>query len=229
MSALPATLSRAQASAGTDASFAALLCAAGAVAGALLAMALVFEGGALSARMGLHLALMNVAAPVLAIAITRVWPEKTGGWDRLWAVAALQMFVLWAWHVPRLTAALEGALQAAFLLTLLAVATAFWLCATQSIAARRWGAVGALLVTGKLACLLGALLLFAPRDLYALPALVFALCSVGPSSLEDQQLAGMMMLVACPLSYVMAAVVLTVDAVGARGADLSPSRGPVRR
>jgi putative membrane protein len=64
------------------------------------------------------------------------------------------------------------------------------------------------LVTGKFACLLGALLIFAPRDLYALPGLVFALCSSGESSLADQQLAGLLMVTACPLSFLTSGVAI---------------------
>lgn len=69
----------------------------------------------------------------------------------------------------------------------------------------------ALLLTGKLACLLGALLIFAPRELYRLHGL---------PSLEDQQLAGLLMITACPLSYVVAGVAMAAQAIG----DLE--RGP---
>ncbi|MEW6257866.1 MAG: cytochrome c oxidase assembly protein, partial [Pseudomonadota bacterium] len=211
------------------ASFTALLAAAAAVAGALVAMGLVFDAGPLSARMALHLVVMNVVAPLVAALLSLLLAKGVTGWNRLWAFATLQMALLWAWHVPRLADADNLASQTVLLLVLLCVATGFWMAVAGAGQARRWGAVGALLVTGKLACLLGGLLLFAPRDLYGLPAMVFALCAVGPSSLEDQQLAGMMMLVACPLSYVMAAVVLTVDAVGATAPDAPRSRLPERR
>ncbi len=76
------------------------------------------------------------------------------------------------------------------------------------IAASEWRALIALLLTGKLACLLGALLIFAPRDLYNLDGLVLALCTTGPSSLADQQLAGLLMITACPLSYLVTGVAL---------------------
>lgn len=201
----------------------ALLVGAAAVAGALAVTAFAFEIGQLSARMGLHLALMNVAAPLLALLLA---PMRTGA-RLLWIAATAQMALLWAWHAPVAAGAGGLLLQTAFLIALTAGSAMFWIAVAQAGARRRWGAVGALLVTGKLACLLGALMLFAPRDLYTLPALVFALCSVAPSSLADQQLAGMMMLAACPLSYVLAAVVLTVDAVGAADEAEAPA-GPRR-
>lgn len=202
----------------------ALLVGAAAVTGALAACAFAFEIGQLAARMGLHLALMNVAAPLLALRLAPVRPER----GLLWIAATAQMALLWTWHAPAAAGAGGFLLQTAFLVALGAGSVAFWIAVAQAGAARRWGAVGTLLVTGKLACLLGALMLFAPRDLYGLPALVFAWCDVGASSLADQQLAGMMMLAACPLSYVLAALVLTVDAVGATGEAEAP-RGPQRR
>ena len=47
----------------------------------------------------------------------------------------------------------------------------------------------------------GALLIFAPRTLYHL-------------ALDDQQLAGLLMITVCPLSYLVAAVVLAVQWIG---------------
>ena len=68
----------------------------------------------------------------------------------------------------------------------------------------RWHGVLGLLVTGKLSCLLAALLVFAPRPLYPHRP------SRSAMSLADQQLAGLLMLTACPLSYVVAGIVMTV-------------------
>ena len=42
----------------------------------------------------------------------------------------------------------------------------FWICLLSLPEARRWHAIPALLLTGKLVCLLAALLVFAPRALY---------------------------------------------------------------
>jgi putative membrane protein len=78
----------------------------------------------------------------------------------------------------------------------------------------QWRGVLGLLITGKLACLLGVLMIFAPRDMYGLPGLLFPLCSTGPSSLQDQQLAGLLMITACPLSYLVAGVVLAAQMLG---------------
>ena len=79
-------------------------------------------------------------------------------------------------------------------------------CATRlpSTMARRWRAIAALLVTGKVFCLVGAIFTFAPRPL------VQGLPLPLPEALADQQLAGLLMLAACPLTYVLAGIVVSV-------------------
>ncbi|KRE11714.1 hypothetical protein ASE66_24705 [Bosea sp. Root483D1] len=164
--------------------------------------------GPLSLQMTHHLVLMNVAAPLLAVFLAARLP--TLGARALWIAAASQLFLLWAWHLPgaQQSAALSGLLQATMLLLLGAVALAFWLAVIAAERTGGWRAIAGLLLTGKFACLLGALLIFAPRDLYGLAGLALAFCSSGPSSLEDQQLAGLLMVTACPLSYLTAGVVV---------------------
>jgi putative membrane protein len=84
--------------------------------------------------------------------------------------------------------------------SLLMIATAFWTAVFARYRCSGWQAIVAVLVTGKLFCLLGALLVFSPRPLYA-PELV---------SFADQQLAGLIMLTACPLTYVGVAFAMTL-------------------
>jgi putative membrane protein len=98
-------------------------------------------------------------------------------------------------------------------LTVVLAGAAFWFWSAV-IAAPDWKGLIALLLTGKLACLLGALLIFAPRDFYNLDGLVLGLCTTGPSSLADQQLAGLLMITACPLSYLVTGVVLAAGMIG---------------
>ena len=80
-------------------------------------------------------------------------------------------------------------------------AAVFWAGIIAMPATGRWRAIFALLVTGKLFCLLGVLLVFAPRSVYDLPMSQGAV-----SLLADQQLAGLIMVGACPLTYVLAGV-----------------------
>jgi putative membrane protein len=178
----------------------------------VLTLSLV-EIGPLSESMAQHLAVMNVAAPLAAIALVRRLPPVTHRPLFLWAAAFSQVMLLWAWHAPAVqrAAAASPGLHLVMLGSLALAAVLFWALLLASSATSRWGGLAALLLTGKLACLLGALLIFAPRDLYSLPGVSFALCSIGPSTLADQQLAGLLMITACPLSYVVAGVVLAAQ------------------
>jgi putative membrane protein len=89
---------------------------------------------------------------------------------------------------------------------LLIAALAFWSAVIVS-ASRPWQTILALLISGKLACLLGALLVFSPR-------LLIETATAGDGAIADQHLAGLLMLAACPLSYILAAIVLTAQELG---------------
>lgn len=169
------------------------------------------SGGFLTEHMALHIVAMNVAAP-LAIFLWRRFSEHIAEEYRpgsLAASAALQLLLLWGWHVPSAFAfAMASPVAgAAMHVSLFGAALWFWHSVFAAAGEARWRALGALLVTGKLFCLLGVLLAFAPRPLFAgighaHEALAAKLL------LEDQQLAGLMMLIACPLAYVGAAVII---------------------
>jgi putative membrane protein len=96
--------------------------------------------------------------------------------------------------------------------SLFLAALCFWKAVLALSGSASWKSILALLVTGKLACLLGVLLIFAPRLLYL--ALAGGHVHGGvhdlvvTSSLADQQLAGLLMIAACPLSYLLAGVVI---------------------
>jgi putative membrane protein len=175
----------------------------------------VVDLGPLAGHMALHIASMNIAAPLLAVLLR---PPFSGRWGAspavaLWLATSTQMALLWTAHVPAVhhlaqahPAAVFG-LQAALFLT----ALAFWTCIVEAMSNVRWHAMFALLLCGKLACLLGALLIFAPRPLFTSPGGDHAMHH-GPAdqamALADQHLAGLLMVAACPLSYVLTAVVL---------------------
>lgn len=158
--------------------------------------------GHLSAHMLQHLVLMNGVAPAAALLLLRLTPAQFP-W-RFWPLATIaQLVLLWGWHSP---AALGQAMGPAPLMAAMHISlglSAFWFWA--SIFAipveKSWRAVLALLVTGKLFCLLGALLVFSPNPLFGHPT-GRAPAVVPHHGLEDQQVAGTLMLVACPLSYV---------------------------
>ena len=160
-----------------------------AVAGAAgLALALLSPLCALavalfSARVGQHILIMLVAAPLLA------W-----GWrlraPPLPVAAGVMAAALWLWHLPGPYAwsfASHGAWWAMHASLLLA-ALWFWRAA---FAARADAALAAGLATTAQMGALGALLTFAPRPLYAVHAA--STWPWGLSPLEDQQLGGLLM------------------------------------
>jgi putative membrane protein len=99
------------------------------------------------------------------------------------------------------------------------LALAFWTALLSLSRTQRWHSPIVLFVTGKLACLLAAFLIFSPRLLYASIDHA-AHMQIG---IADQQLAGLLMIVACPLSYLTTAVLLTLDLIGPRGSgEASP-------
>jgi putative membrane protein len=157
--------------------------------------------------MALHIVLMNVLAPLGAALFITHMPRGLTTDKALWSSATLQLIMLWAWHVPaveRWTHSSHGLHLAAYF-ALFATALVFWATVIRGAGLPRWQAVAALLLTGKLTCLLSALLVFAPRALYG------EIDAVAP--LDDQQLAGLLMITACPLSYLVAAVVIAMRLV----------------
>lgn len=181
---------------------------------ATLAGALAVSGadlGALSQHMGFHLLLTNAAAPLLALA----WrgtstPRSMAPGPSVLAATAAQMTGLWIVHLP-IGMSVLGQWPASHLPVhglLFLLALWFWCAVLAQKGTRRWRALAALLATGKLACLLGVLLVFAKQPLYP-----------GLASLEDQQQAGLWMIAGCTLSYVSAAVAVAVRWLNELGLD----------
>ena len=147
-----------------------------------------------------HMALVFVLAPLLVVGLgpsLRRLPLPA------WTCTALAAGTFWLWHAPGVYAAAlsSSALYWLMQLSLLATATAFW------AAVRRAGpavALAAILASTVLMGLLGALITFAARPLYA-PHFASTL-GWGVSPLEDQQLAGIVMWAPGSLAYLGAAL-----------------------
>jgi putative membrane protein len=188
--------------------------------------------GPSSRHMAAHIASMNIAAPLLAVLLrahlsARRRPSPVAA---LWLATVIQVGLLWASHAPAIHHAAQAHFPALLGLhaSLFLAALAFWLCIIEATPNARWHAMLALLVCGKLACLLGALLIFAPRVLLASPG-ASHLLQHGPAdhaaALADQHLAGLLMVVACPLSYVAAAIVLAAQTMSALERGAVSARG----
>lgn len=172
-----------------------------------------------------HMTLMAVAAPLiaagapLAAAGAVLAPAWLGGrappgWRGLRHAAqalrgvpmasVVQGVVMWLWHLPAMTAAAlaDDGVHALMHASFLAAGVLFWAALLRSVRAAPAGfGAGALAVAATLAHmgLLGALLFFAPRPLYAEYAL--RVSSLGLDWRSDQQLAGIVMWVPACVPY----------------------------
>jgi putative membrane protein len=161
-----------------------------------------------SARAVHHVLLAAVVAPFLVVAFgglssARRPPLSVGG------SLALSTIAMWVWHVPPLyDAAITSApLYWLMQVTLLCSGGLFWWAVLSPSAwpgAALIGLLGAVVQMG----MLGALLTFAGRPLYAAHALTTG--PFGLSPLEDQQLAGLILWVPAAGPYVAAAVLIAL-------------------
>ena len=159
---------------------------------------------AFPAHMLRHMMLVAVIPPLLVLGAPRLA-------DRLAAppmiAAAIEFVLVWAWHLP-------GAYRLAFLdrigfvveqSSFLAAGVLVWagcLRAKQPLLG-----AGGLLLTSMHMTLLGALIVLAPRDLYA------EICGLAPN-LSAQQLGGLLMLgIGTPI-YLVVGLMLTGRALG---------------
>ncbi|MEZ5843418.1 MAG: cytochrome c oxidase assembly protein [Hyphomicrobiaceae bacterium] len=187
-----------------------LLSVAAAIGGLTWLVLTAPSAGRITEQMVHHIVIMNLAAPAIA------WFVRDLGWfhvapRQLALAGALQITVLWLVHLPGGLHAHHTTGQVHVVILILMALSAFWFWRTVFAidGARRWQAIAALLITGKMFCLLGAIFTFAPRPLFAM--------ANTPAALADQQLAGLVMLTACPLTYVGAAIALSVQWVGDLG------------
>ena len=173
----------------------------------LLAACYSSAAGHLTRHMLLHVGLMTVLAPLLASWLQRYGRSFPGSGEPwfLPLVTITQLVLFFVWHSPQVltwmmsSPVLHSVLQSVLLL----VATAFWSSVLRRSGGAVWSAVIALLLTGKLFCLVALVLVFAPRALYGGGHLHHV-----SMDLADQQLAGLLMITACPMTYILAAILL---------------------
>ena len=151
-----------------------------------------------SARVLHHILLVAGVAPLLAVA----FPLRRAGSPPMGALVGLNAVILWIWHAPTVYAWGLATVPAYWLMqtTLLGSSWLLWRAILQP-ATQPGPALFALGTTIAQMGLLGALITFAPRPLYAVH---FASAAAwGFSPLADQQLAGLLMWVPASLPYLV--------------------------
>jgi putative membrane protein len=153
-----------------------------------------------SARVGHHVALTMLVAPLLALAL----PPRLARHAGLLPALAVSTIALWFWHSPEIYASAftHPAIYWAMQLSLLGSFTWLWIGLLRADNAMAAGvtALSSAIQMG----LLGALLVFAPQPVY-LPHLGTTM-AFGLAPLDDQQLGGLIMWV--PANLPLLALVL---------------------
>lgn len=166
---------------------------------------------AFSAHMVLHLGVVALAAPLLAIGLVQSGIRlDSAAHLRRWMVASFvcEMVVVWGWHAPYLHEAAARNVGVFMLqqVSFLIVGLSLWLL---GFAARAKAAVGAALILFVLTLMhmtmLGTLLIFAPRLIYA-PE--FCLGAFGLQPLDDQRFGGILMATWSGIVYLAAGIAL---------------------
>lgn len=192
--------------------------AAAAIAG-LVVLALVWSGPlpglaahSFAAHMTMHMSVVAVAAPLIALGITGTALDGSARLPWLFSpllAAMLEFAIVWGWHMPALHGAARtggwafAAEQGGFLLAgLLLWISCLGRAAGGTFAGALIGTL-ALLLTSMHMTLLGALIAFANRPLFG-----HVHGSDAAGSLADQQLGGVIMLMAGGLVYLAGGLAL---------------------
>jgi putative membrane protein len=178
-----------------------------------------------AAHMTMHIAVVAIAAPLLAAAIAGTVADPVRTMPQAVApipASMVELVVVWAWHVPALhRAARDGA--GVFVLEqslFLAAGVLLWSAAiggdSEQRRLRAGSGIVALLFTSMHMTLLGALFALASRPLFSHGL------SPDASSLTDQHVGGVIMLLVGGASYLAGGLWLTARALRAR--SVPPAR-----
>lgn len=161
-----------------------------------------------AAHMLRHITLVALAAPLIVLGVPQ-WVQRLA--IPPLGAAVLEFVVVWGWHLPAAHAAgrLNGLGFVLEQLSFLTVGLLVWAGCLRSD--QPLAGAGGLLLTSMHMTLLGALLVLAPRDLYA------ALCGTLPN-LTGQQVGGMLMLAMGTPVYLIAGLILTGQSLRDRSA-----------
>jgi len=191
-----------------------------------------------AAHMTLHITIVAVAAPLLALAMagTMVDPVRTAP-SLVAAIPAsmIELVIVWGWHVPVLHHAARVQ-STAFVLeqaTFMGSGLLLWIAAIggdrEQRRVRAGGGVAALLFTSMHMTLLGALFTLANRPLFmhANGTPVSVPQDFSPAYIADQELGGVIMLFVGGASYLVGGLCLTGLALRATPARSTPRREPI--
>lgn len=207
-----------------------LLAGLGALALAWLAPIERAVGGPFSAYMTMHMTVVAVAAPLLALAVAGTAADPVRRAPGVFSpvpASVVELVAVWGWHAPALHH-LARTTRGGLVLeqgTFLASGLLLWLSVLGGGAARRRArraaGVVALLLTSMHMTLLGALLALPPRALYPRAGWTAAL-----TPLEDQHLGGAIMLSVGGAVYLLGGLALVMELLGARGRRPAPAAAP---
>jgi putative membrane protein len=171
-----------------------------------------------AAHMTMHMAVVAVGAPLIAVAMAGTAFDPVRAMPRLMAPVAMslvELVVVWGWHAP----ALHHAVRRDPLILVLEQASFFaagfllWIAAVggdrEHRASREAAGIVALLFTSMHMTLLGALFTLANRP-------VFARSAEDAPALSDQHLGGAIMLVVGGVSYLAGGLWLTARMLRAK-------------
>jgi putative membrane protein len=166
--------------------------------------------------MTMHMAVVAVAAPLLALALAGTSYDPVRAWRAFPApipASVIEFAVVWGWHAPAFHHAARYQLwalvleQASFLTAGLLLWVAVLGGEGSHRAFRRGSGIVALLFTSMHMTLLGALFALANRPLFTHAAETWPI----GSALADQHLGGTIMLLAGGASYLLGGLCLTGD------------------
>ena len=164
-----------------------------------------------AAGMIVHMGVVAVAAPLIAIGMPNRWRPGRGMPAALPALASMiELLTVWGWHAPVMRAAAEASLAVtvAEQATFLFVGVFLWSTSFAAPGERIHAATGAgaLLLTSIHMTLLGALLALSPRALYGVGEVTcFGIILDG---VQDQQFGGVIMLMVGAVVYLAGGVSL---------------------
>ena len=177
-----------------------------------------------AAHMTMHIAVVAVAAPLIAVALagTRVDPVRlVPGLLPAIPISLIELAGVWAWHVPALHQAARQHSEV-FLIeqaTFLGAGTLLWIAAIggdrEQRRIRAGAGVAALLFTSMHMTLLGALFALAGRPLFPHHGIANA-----SAAITDQHLGGVIMLLVGGASYLAGGLWLTGVALRAKVAGI---------